>query len=446
MGRKSKYKKTKCMSFGKNKHTKVTYDSIKIDEVDNYTYLGTVIHKSCDPKYAIKDRIERASRAVNMIQGALSTQGNINVNVALSLFNKQIIPILTYGSTFWGASECYNKLYLNNIPENVTSLLSLQEKLETKSIIAFKRVGRKSNSPRKIIATTNSLESKLWLLNNNNIITEDFIKSKFDDKLEMVHTKFCKFVLNTTKFASNHAIRAELGRYPLNITINTKLIKYWHRLENLKDNLLLQEAYLTCKENKHGWYTDIVNLLNINGLYNIVESSNTMKTEKVGLLLKDRLENQYIQLWDNKAKSSPKLEVLYSLKQNNYKESHYLKLVQNINDRKLLTKLRIGCSKLNGHKFQNQNSSLNCIYCENELEDTSHFLLKCKYYKISRDLFIQEMCSIYPSFKNLSDMCQLKCILSFKLPNLSYTNTVTENISLKCINYINKIYKTRFLE
>ena len=76
----------------------------------------------------------------------------------------------------------------------------------------------------------------------------DFTSSHFDTKFEQVQTKYDKFILNISKLASNHAIRAELGKFPLHIQTDIKLIKYWHRLENLTDNSILMEAYMLCQK------------------------------------------------------------------------------------------------------------------------------------------------------------------------------------------------------
>ena len=107
----------------------------------------------------------------------------------------------------------------------------------TSSIVLFKRVGVKGKQPRKLITTTKSYIDKISLLKyknmGNQISTEDFEKPNFDTKFEQVQTKFLKFVLNINKFASNHGLRAELGRFPLSICTDLKTVKYWHRLENM---------------------------------------------------------------------------------------------------------------------------------------------------------------------------------------------------------------------
>ena len=105
-------------------------------------------------------------------------------------------------------------------------------------ITDFKRVGRKTDCPRNIIATIESYETKLLFLKVNKNC-EDIAATKFGRDLEEVQCKFLKFVLNINKFASNHSVRAELGRFQLKIMCDTKLIKYWHHIENLQTCSLL---------------------------------------------------------------------------------------------------------------------------------------------------------------------------------------------------------------
>ena len=144
---------------------------------------------------------------------------------------------------------------------------------------------------------------------------------------EQFHAKFCKLTLGINKFASNYAIRAELGRYPIEIYTNCKLIKYWHRLENLSEeqnSILLADAYYVCKNNNHKWSSDIRDFLNRNGMNEIYENVHSYKESFIANTLKCKLEEQYIQKWDQKSKNSSKLCTMFSLKSNNYKCSSYL--------------------------------------------------------------------------------------------------------------------------
>ena len=67
---------------------------------------------------------------------------------------------------------------------------------------------------------------------------------------------------------------------------------------------------------------------------------------------KQKLEDQYLQPWDKKVFTCTNLERLYKVRKN-YKCSKYLKSVSNIEGRRKITKLRLGCSKLNSNSNSN---------------------------------------------------------------------------------------------
>jgi len=311
-----------------------------------------------------------------MFQRAISTCGNINVDVALALFDKQLMPILSYGSVFWGICDCYNKLYLTYIAEDIKTVHELNTMLKSNSVVSFKRVGKKKNSARRILATFQCYESKMKILNDKflNIVCEDFTKSKFESKFEQLQTKFFKFVLNISKFASNHGIRAELGKFPLCVQTDVKLIKYWHRLECVDDNKLLHEAFQTCELNNYSWYQDILSCIKINGLFYIAQNPTVFTNVYVGDKLTQKLKNQYIQIWDSRSKNCDRLKYLYIVKKTNYQRSEYLNAISDIRIRKKITQLRLGCSKLNIHRFPKKGGSLNCQFCTNIKDDLTLFI------------------------------------------------------------------------
>ena len=67
---------------------------------------------------------------------------------------------------------------------------------------------------------------------------------KYDElPQEKFHLAFMRFILGTNRYASNLAVRGELERFPLYISINRQIVKYLKRLESRKCGRLLQEAY-----------------------------------------------------------------------------------------------------------------------------------------------------------------------------------------------------------
>ena len=49
---------------------------------------------------------------------------------------------------------------------------------------------------------------------------------------EKVHLRFCKNILKVRQTTSNYMVYGELGRYPLNIHINVRMIGFWLKLKS----------------------------------------------------------------------------------------------------------------------------------------------------------------------------------------------------------------------
>ena len=80
-------------------------NGITLENVISYKYLGIIMHKNGKFDKAIKDRMVKANRAIHMVKQILGYSNAISVKIAMSLFDKQIIPILLYGSPLWGIPD-----------------------------------------------------------------------------------------------------------------------------------------------------------------------------------------------------------------------------------------------------------------------------------------------------------------------------------------------------
>ena len=63
-------------------------------------------------------------------------------------------------------------------------------------------------------------------------------------QIEKAHLQFCKRYLEVNNKASNIACRAELGRFPLNITINQKILKYILYIQSKDEESFVKQAFL----------------------------------------------------------------------------------------------------------------------------------------------------------------------------------------------------------
>ena len=62
-------------------------------------------------------------------------------------------------------------------------------------------------------------------------------------KIEKAQLQFCKRYLEVNNKATNIAWRVELGRFPLNITINQKILKYILYIQSKDEESLVKQAF-----------------------------------------------------------------------------------------------------------------------------------------------------------------------------------------------------------
>ena len=87
--------------------------------------------------------------------------------------------------------------------------------------------------------------------------------------------------------------------------------------------------------------------------------------------------------------------------------------VHDINDVKLLTRLKLDFSHLNEHKFRNTfHDTINPMCsCGKEPETTLHYLLRCDLYSIYRLELLNDICALNRSLENSSEEKRLKTLL-----------------------------------
>ena len=102
---------------------------------------------------------------------------------------------------------------------------------------------------------------------------------------------------------------------------------------------------------------------------------------------------------------------------------------------KLLTRLRLGLSHLNEHRF-NHNFK-NCIKflrsCSLEIESTSHFLLHCHNYTNIRLTLLNSIAEIIGNTFNINDECLVNLLL---FGNQKYTEIDNSHIVNATIKYL----------
>ena len=100
--------KTKIVIFSSsrgNKDLHFTFQSNRIDIVDDYKYLGIVFAKNGSFTLAKKHIAEQANKALFALLKKIK-DFDLPYDLQLDIFNKTIKPILLYGSEVWGFGNC----------------------------------------------------------------------------------------------------------------------------------------------------------------------------------------------------------------------------------------------------------------------------------------------------------------------------------------------------
>ena len=100
---------------------------------------------------------------------------------------------------------------------------------------------------RKIYYELQTLKKEKEQLNYlDHAITEQEIRQAVK-KETIISDKFCKRYLEVNNKASNLVCRAELGRLPLIVPINQKIMKYFVYLNNKNNSSIVKQALLMSK-------------------------------------------------------------------------------------------------------------------------------------------------------------------------------------------------------
>ena len=125
------------------------------------------------------------------------------------------------------------------------------------------------------------------------------------DIVNKVKLRFCKYILHAHKSTCSNMVYGELSETPLHIDIKCKMILYWSRLINSKENKLSKMIYsliykLYEKDLFHSsWISSVKNILDSAGLSGIWTNQSLPKSpDHFNTILKLRLHDKFIQNWN----------------------------------------------------------------------------------------------------------------------------------------------------
>ena len=215
-------------------------------------------------------------------------------------------------------------------------------------------------------------------------------------------------------------IYGELGRYPTEITIKTKMINYWSRLTNGKHNKLafiLYQKMRASEETQFKWLSKIKQILDESGRSDLWLNQpcifNCSRT------IQSVLEAQFLQTRSTKLDASS-IGLNYRLFKDSINvEQYFVKLPRTLFMH--LGKLRTGnhqfpCER--GRWQELELSERKCLLCSRqEIGDEFHYLLVCPSFNSERKRFIKihyySNPNIFKALMNFTDERRLKYLCIF---------------------------------
>ena len=240
-------------------------------------------------------------------------------------------------------------------------------------------------------------------------------------KAELLHQKFCKYILGVHKKSTNFAVLSELGRFPLHFNVIKAMIRYYDRLQKIEEMFpLLHAAFkepISIDDSNHAsWFSSI------KFISNKIAQSLDLKNNKISNAI---LNKFFINEWNkNKEKFSDGKLSTYLTVKNNFGFEKYLDKIMSFEQRRTLTRFRISAHKLaieTGRYKGIPRHDRMCTRCtDNTVEDERHFLFSCNHHTQEREAL---MSIINENCKNFS-LLNIDAKLVWLLNN--------ENIDILC--------------
>ena len=289
--------------------------------------------------------------------------------------------------------------------------------LKDRALRAFYKLKLKlGNLFRKDLTTTLSLFNAL--IKPILLYASDFwgcLKMPRNNPIENVQLRIYKEILGVQRQTCNIGVLLELGEIPITIYAQKNCINNYFRIKTLKQVNNITAAVLKSSELQPlGWY--VITECVLQGI-GIGISENRL-CRNAFIRMKDIFHQEAFALIN---RDSSKLRTYSKVKTNIGIEKYLLSNLE-IEERTIITKLRLSNHDLMIEKGRHQNIHKTrrfCPFCPNQIETEEHFVLQCHQYAIFRNNLYVQIANLLPLFLTLEENEKFLCLLkNEKLINL----------------------------
>lgn len=235
--------------------------------------------------------------------------------------------------------------------------------------------------------------------------------------IELIHTKFCRWILHVRKSTNLTGLYGELGRMPFIVTRKLRMIMYWVKLLAEDENTIIKKTYTMLKAdaennisyNGSNWASQIKSLLEELGLSYLWLQQNEINIPFN--LIKQRIIDLYQQSWYANINNSNRL-CMYSRYKHDFNFEKYLDSIAEKKFKISLTKFRLSSHDLaveRGRFVNIPRSERICKYCHSKMiENEYHFLLVCPLYTELRRKYLKPYYCRWPTLNKFDDLMSKK--------------------------------------
>ncbi|XP_056016752.1 uncharacterized protein LOC130053469 [Ostrea edulis] len=203
--------------------------------------------------------------------------------------------------------------------------------------------------------------------------------------VERIHLKFLKHIFQMKSSTPSFMVYGETGRFPIYINVYSRMISYWATLLQGCDfkivNVLhkfLHTQYLNGTV-KNPWFECIQRILSMCGLSNIWNQQKNINGKWITNIVKQRLQDQFIQTWSSDMFNSSKGKIYRTFKIDFGPEKYLEKLSKKF--RANFLKFRTTNHRLpieTGRWIGIPYNERFCVLCnESKIADEFHYILEC---------------------------------------------------------------------
>lgn len=320
----------------------------------------------------------------------------------------EITDTYPYLGILFNCNGKYNKTQTKLVDQAQKALFSIYTKIKNVSLsidVQFKLFDA-------LVSPILLYSSEVWGYENANV-------------LEKVHLQFCRKILKLRKSTPKYMVYGETGRMPLQITIKTKMIMFWHKLISCREKLSSQMYTLIFKLHEKGivevnWLMTIRNILNQIGLSYIWQQQETCIPEAgwLKMEIRRRLSDNFIQQWYSDIENSTKGTFYKLIKSQHNLENYLLRLLPK--DRYTICKFRTSNHNLpieTGRWMGINREDRICSLCDSGIGDEFHYLFICKNIEVTgiREKFIPKYYYENPNIIKMEKMfkfCNKKLLVN----------------------------------